>query len=809
MRSGLTALFQRSQIILGSGALLSVFLLVLLLIQERQEVSRTFASINEVIHRGTRFSFQNHFRSLNQVVRHWEEAGDREKASWQADIESYLKDHTGAKAVASFSTELALLWSILLSQDDQVRLENTLQRQTAEGGTIQAVIGSASPGFIIAPEFFKSESGVAYIVPVRKGETVKELLVTVFDFRSMMAEVAGANSRFCITLLRQRSPVVSVNCSQSYDENFAVSEDLPLDVNGSDWSLQLIPHNDWVSEHTTLLPWIVFLLGALTTYALARSQAGIGMQREAEDLQLQSTFRTTELEEQILKLNERLRHRETTIHEQRTTLASITQDSDSEKLRADVAERNRMYFFTLLTVANDSLIGVDLNGDVTSWNIGAKKLFGKTAEQMKKKSLSTLMPSSAWEGIRARIQQISRGEPVSPFTATVRARNEKILHVEVVVVPTFGKRGTVEGAHLLLHDLSAEQESNRQFRALIDAAPLTVLQLEASGAISLCSRETLTLFGFTREELQGKVIDTLFEEDFWSSISRQLESLEGADRERRITLDRIVHGIKEDGTRFAASVCAHHFDRGEDTYVLLYVNDESHVLSLEESIKQSKRQLHQFLTAIQSRFLPDVQVAQKALTALKGDAHTKQFVKEPLLALRRSEELASNINEYKSFDHPVVTTEKVHLNVLVSDVIRRLEKIIQEKDILIEFDTPLPHLQASKQYLSRIYEHLLRNAVQHGSPRQGSEIHLGVKEEKDARVFYVKDQGPGIKEEDHQRIFNLFETADSKTSGSGVGLAIVKRMIDSLGGSIWIEGIPGKGNIFYFRLPRLESEKKK
>jgi two-component system, chemotaxis family, sensor kinase Cph1 len=75
-------------------------------------------------------------------------------------------------------------------------------------------------------------------------------------------------------------------------------------------------------------------------------------------------------------------------------------------------------------------------------------------------------------------------------------------------------------------------------------------------------------------------------------------------------------------------------------------------------------------------------------------------------------------------------------------------------------------------------------------------------EEQGKPIFYVKDNGMGIAPEYHERIFGLFNKLDAKSEGTGVGLALVKRIIEVHGGRIWVESDTGQGSVFYFTLPR-------
>jgi signal transduction histidine kinase len=75
-------------------------------------------------------------------------------------------------------------------------------------------------------------------------------------------------------------------------------------------------------------------------------------------------------------------------------------------------------------------------------------------------------------------------------------------------------------------------------------------------------------------------------------------------------------------------------------------------------------------------------------------------------------------------------------------------------------------------------------------------------EEAGRPVFFIKDNGIGIAPEYHERIFGLFNKLDAKSEGTGIGLALVKRIVEVYGGRIWVESEPGKGATFYFTLPK-------
>ena len=100
---------------------------------------------------------------------------------------------------------------------------------------------------------------------------------------------------------------------------------------------------------------------------------------------------------------------------------------------------------------------------------------------------------------------------------------------------------------------------------------------------------------------------------------------------------------------------------------------------------------------------------------------------------------------------------------------------------------------------------LLTNAVLHG--RTGGAIEVGGEEEDGMIRFWVKDDGPGIREKDLPYIFEEFHTGTAGRKGSGLGLAIAHQVVQTHGGRIWVESREGEGATFYFTLPKLQEKK--
>jgi len=132
-----------------------------------------------------------------------------------------------------------------------------------------------------------------------------------------------------------------------------------------------------------------------------------------------------------------------------------------------------------------------------------------------------------------------------------------------------------------------------------------------------------------------------------------------------------------------------------------------------------------------------------------------------------------------------------------------VELLSPSSEVIVDIAPDLPTVEAERVPLQQVFMNLVSNAMKHGST-DAPRVEVGWSRINGSVEFYVRDNGPGIAPEFHQRIWTLFQTLEArdKVEGTGIGLAVVKKIVESQGGTAWVESTPGAGATFRFTWPK-------
>jgi PAS domain S-box-containing protein len=173
----------------------------------------------------------------------------------------------------------------------------------------------------------------------------------------------------------------------------------------------------------------------------------------------------------------------------------------------------------------------------------------------------------------------------------------------------------------------------------------------------------------------------------------------------------------------------------------------------------------------------------------------------------RMQALIQDLLKYSRLSSNTVELEEINTNEMFDYAIRNLEVAIDETGTVVTKDD-LPTLSGDQGQLRQLFQNIIGNAIKYRDPEKLSKVHVSAKAVKNGWQFCIEDNGIGISPEYYEKIFVIFKRlhGNSEYKGTGIGLALCKRIVESHHGQIWVESEPGKGSKFFFSLCNAEAE---
>lgn len=178
------------------------------------------------------------------------------------------------------------------------------------------------------------------------------------------------------------------------------------------------------------------------------------------------------------------------------------------------------------------------------------------------------------------------------------------------------------------------------------------------------------------------------------------------------------------------------------------------------------------------------------------DDSSKEHFKLILDNIEKMDNLIKGILEYSSIDKQKTSLNNININETLEDI---LKNILIPNNFEIKIYENIPSIFGNITKVKQIFQNLIQNSI-HYNDKENGKIEIGFENKNNQTIYFIKDNGIGIEKNYHSKIFQTFTKLQNNTQSSGIGLSIVKKIIDSYNGKIWIESEKGHGTTFFFTI---------
>jgi light-regulated signal transduction histidine kinase (bacteriophytochrome) len=228
----------------------------------------------------------------------------------------------------------------------------------------------------------------------------------------------------------------------------------------------------------------------------------------------------------------------------------------------------------------------------------------------------------------------------------------------------------------------------------------------------------------------------------------------------------------------------------------------------EKELQRTRQELEQFAYIVSHDLKEPLRMVSSYLQLLerrykdKLDSDAEEFINFAVDGARRMQTLISDLVSYSRLDTRASEFAATDFNVVLDRALETTASRAQECGATISRDS-LPTLIADAGQVQQLFEHLIGNAIKFCNGRRPA-IHVGAEQRAGEWVFSIRDNGIGVDPEFAEQIFGIFQRLHNRGEyeGTGIGLALCKRIVERRGGRIWVESEPGNGSTFYFTMPQ-------
>ncbi len=497
------------------------------------------------------------------------------------------------------------------------------------------------------------------------------------------------------------------------------------------------------------------------------------------------------------------------------------------------AEEQIRQLADIVESSGDAIVRTTPEGVITAWNRGAERQFGYSPQESIGSSIEMLDAPGATNSTR---EDGLSGRGLSGIETQLCHRQGRTVDVSLTVSPIKEPDGALVGLSYIARDITERKVAERAlrdlqdgFRAAFEHAPIGValesIDAQARGRLLQVNGSLCEITGYSSQELLDMTLE-------------QLTHPDDLEEERRL-VDRLLAGempnyslekryLRRDGSTVwvmhnASTV---YNPAGKMLYAVAQVEDISERKAAQESLSQahneleqragdlerSNTDLQQFAYAASHDLSEPLRMVSSYVQLLarryenKLDADADEFIHFAVDGVTRMQGLIEGLLMYSRAGTSEYVIGPVECSEVVDAALMMLKARLDDTGAEIVVDT-LPTVQADENQLAQLFQNLIGNAVKFVTGKT-PRVQVSAERGQDEWCFFVSDNGIGIDPKHAERIFTVFQRLQGRGEyeGSGVGLAICKRIVERHRGRIWVESQPDEGSTFRFTIPDRSEE---
>jgi PAS domain S-box-containing protein len=479
----------------------------------------------------------------------------------------------------------------------------------------------------------------------------------------------------------------------------------------------------------------------------------------------------------------------------------------------------------LLEAAPDAMVVVNQSGEIVLLNLQAEKQFGYRRDELLGQKVTNIIPEGFAERLvadelrspaEALAQQIGTG-----IELTALRKDGSAFPIELMLSPLASAEGVLVTA--AVRDISVRRNAEKhlaqmegKYRGLLEAAPDAMVVVNQAGEIVLLNLQAEKQFGYRRNELLGQKVKNIIPEGFAERlVADGLRSAEDALAQQIGTGIELL-GRRKDGSEFPIELMLSPLTGTDGILVTAAVRDittrkkgAADLLQKVEELKRSNDELGQF-AYIASHDLQEPLRMVASYTQLlsrrykgKLDSDADEFIAFAVDGASRMQRLIQDLLAFSRVGSKGKDLSETSSEATLRAAMHNLKGALDESGAVVTQD-PLPSVLADEMQLTQLFQNLIGNAIKYHAPGVVPAVHVSaVRSDADQPwTFAIKDNGLGIDPQYFDKIFGMFQRLHKRDefAGTGIGLAICKKIVERHGGTIWVESEPGHGSTFFFTL---------